>query len=103
MAERSGGVERRLLAHRTPTFASGAVREANADQRQPAPANCHAGGRGFEYRRSHLDLQVFVGLLSVPPPQPSRKTTDLAWGRFETGRVGGRAEAELRSSICCAS
>ena len=61
--ERSGGNRRRLPA--TEPSAKRAIVRATAssvDQRQPAPPNCHAGGRGFESRRSRRTnfLQIAI-------------------------------------------
>ena len=64
--ERSGGNRRRLPA--TAPSAKRAIARAttsSVDQRQPATPNCHAGGRGFESRRSRLLKCLQIGSIVV--------------------------------------
>ncbi len=66
--ERSGGDQRQIPAlvtaqirPLTPSVAT------NGDQRQPTSPNCHAGGRGFESRRSRLLKCLQIGTCSCLP------------------------------------
>ena len=91
VVERSDGDQRRLAAtwtvHKSPRRRSVAT---NGPQRQPATPNCHAGGRGFESRRSRTK-SLQKGMVCCPArrgaaPRPHRRVLSTASNGQEIDR-----------------